>query len=270
MDIQNSPLAKTWQWFINKIIPCQCLICKRVSQDIVCKDCQDEMACGSPACYQCGERIPETMRKTKSVNKLICGRCITAPPPYKQTSFAFQYTGHITTLIQRFKFKQDLLLADYLANCILLTLQKQSPTAIHFSAIIPIPLHSERLKQRGFNQAYELAKVIGKRLDVPVYKDYLLRIRPTLPQTGLNKTARLKNIKGVFKININSKYADLFSTAKKINNHKHIMLIDDVITTGATTREAASQFQITCQDKLIIVAVAKTQQHLVAYKLVSH
>lgn len=263
MDIQNSSLAISWQRFISKIIPCQCVICKRATKDIVCKDCQGKMVCGSPACYKCGERMPEAMSNKQAVNLIVCGRCITTPPPFKQTYFAFQYTGHITTIIQRFKFKQDLLLVDYLAKRILLTLQNKPQTAINFSAIIPIPLHPERLKKRGFNQAYELAKVIGKRLDVPVYKDYLKRIRPTVPQTGLNKNARIKNIKGVFKINTHSKYATQFSTVDNKTNQKYIMLIDDVITTGATIREAANQFKITCQDKLIVVAVAKTQQTLV-------
>lgn len=234
------------------LFPCQCYACQKISTELVCQQCQLEMQGVAAACVQCGEQLPHTLDMTNSISS-HCGRCLSQAPAFEQTLFAYAYRGHAAKLVQQFKFKQALILADFLAKQMYRQVLAEILPAARPDVLVPIPLHSKRLKQRGFNQSYELAKPLSKMLGSSVSNNILLRSRPTSTQSGLNRKAREKNIKGAFTLN-HSSTNDLAQL-----KDKRIAIVDDVITTGATVREAAKTLSRLNPRAISVFAIAKTQ-----------
>ncbi|OGW56791.1 MAG: hypothetical protein A2Z09_01720 [Nitrospirae bacterium RBG_16_43_8] len=110
--------------------------------------------------------------------------------------------------------------------------------------IIPVPLSKSALRERGFNQSLLMAKVISKKLKTPLYMDILLKRKDTLPQVGLSSKERMKNLKGVFK------------TSGKINKLR-LLLLDDVMTTGATARECSKTLMSAGAKEVIVITLAR-------------
>lgn len=144
------------------------------------------------------------------------------------------YMGVVKKLVYQFKYKPYLtnlksLLADFLYEGLI---QKelfynliQEPTLL-----VPIPLHSSRFRKRGYNQAKLLADGLGQKLDIPVV-ELLERTKQTKTQVGLLQKERAENIKGAFSLKEGER--------KYIKKLKHVFLVDDVVTSGATLKEAA-------------------------------
>ena len=220
------------------------------------------MAFRQSCCYRCGETIANPELDPKCTNSL-CGHCVVDPPPFDLSMFPFAYTEHAAKLIQKFKYDKKLILSDFLADAMITRLIQGKLDINLPSLIIPIPLHTKRLKLRGFNQSHELAKIIGKRLGLPVLAHYLIRHHENSIQTGLNKKQREKNIKGVFKLNPISRQAlDKLQSANTALAQYNVILIDDVITTGATVREAARCLRKKHHGKIVCLAATKTQRSL--------
>jgi ComF family protein len=112
-------------------------------------------------------------------------------------------------------------------------------------ALIPVPLHPGRFQERGFNQSEELARALARRIDRPVLKKALRRARPTEPQTTLNTAARQRNVRGAF-------------DAAQTPLPRRVVLVDDVITTGATTAEASRALIRAGVEHVEVWAVART------------
>ncbi len=109
---------------------------------------------------------------------------------------------------------------------------------------MPVPLHKSRMRQRGFNQSIEISRVIAKRLKLPIEYKAVTRKKPTAAQTGLDAKQRQKNIKGAFEL------------TGKIN-HKHILIVDDVITTGATVNELARLLKKNGVEQVGVLSIAR-------------
>ena len=251
----NKPFLSSvnWQALNQRLFPCQCKICHQASKELVCEQCLDEMLPPGNACLQCAEKLPDELQATRTLT--ICGQCTSQAPAFERTIAAYRYQGHAATLIQQFKFREDLMLSKFFAERLFWQISRQLATAELPDALIPIPLHPKRLKQRGFNQSHEVAKQLGRLLNIPVYKNALNRHRPTPEQSGLNRLARARNIKGAFHVN----QADNANIIKLQN--KHLAIVDDVITTGSTIREAARKLRQTQAGRISIFAIAKTQQN---------
>ena len=110
--------------------------------------------------------------------------------------------------------------------------------------IIPVPLSKSALRERGFNQSLLMAKVISKNLRISVHMDMLLKIKDTLPQVGLNAKERRKNLRGAFK------------ASGKINKLR-LLLLDDVMTTGATARECSKALMSAGAKEVIVITLAR-------------
>jgi ComF family protein len=119
-----------------------------------------------------------------------------------------------------------------------------------YSLLIPVPLHVKKLRQRGFNQSLLLANALGKKYEIPVNFSLLKRSKFTLTQTGLNKTAREKNIKRAFTVTDKEKIAG-----------RKIILVDDVYTTGATINECAKMLIKTGAEKVAALTLARVIQN---------
>jgi len=153
----------------------------------------------------------------------ICGRCISSPPVFTRTISAFRYTFPIDALIHSLKYQSNLAMVPVLAQLLLTQLQA---TGCKPDIIIPMPLHPIKLQERGFNQSMEIARYLSKYLRIVLLANDCKRIRHTLPQAELPWKKRQKNIRNAFSCKTNL-------------SGKHIAVVDDVMTTGATLNEVA-------------------------------
>lgn len=174
----------------------------------------------SPKCSCCGHPFESTVGSDH-----LCGPCITAPPPFSSARAALLFAGGTRELIHQFKYNKRVLLRRPLG---LLAAAYLDDFAGEFRAdlIVPVPLHTKRLRQRGFNQAILLGEIFSHRWGVPLSRNNLRRIRWTEPQVNLGATERAANVKGAFALN----------DAQTIAGQR-IFLVDDVYTTGSTVKE---------------------------------
>jgi len=189
----------------------------------ICRACQQDLAQNNPACYQCGIPLPAA----ESNSRLCCADCLQSPPGFTRALAPFLYQWPLDRLVQAFKFQGDLVVGRVLSGLMQENIENLANAAVP-DAIIPIPLHRSRQQQRGFNQAGLLAADLAKGLGIPLHENILLRGKLRLPQAELDAKARKKNIRGVFALN---------PGAEKLP--AHVVLVDDVMTTGSTLSEAA-------------------------------
>ena len=209
---------------IKQLLQISCLVCRGPTSfsQSVCHYCLESCPVLEQPCMLCA--IPVLPEHQK-----ICSRCLTTPPPYSQSHCAFAYSYPVNHIINRIKYSNQISLLKPVTRPltkILLERYQQQPWP---EAIIPVPLHNKRLRERGYDQALLLAKMIKQQIrktGVSLDSRLVKRTRFTSPQQGLNAKERLKNIRGAFQ---------LVSPAI----YKHVALVDDVVTTGATVSEIA-------------------------------
>jgi ComF family protein len=152
-----------------------------------------------------------------------CGACLRKPPAFTRTIAALHYTFPADALIHALKYQSNLAIAPILANLLITRLKAITETP---DVIMPMPLHPIRLRERGFNQAMEISRHIAKQMGIVLLPDSCSRVKHTPPQTGLPWKERQKNIRKAF-------------SCKMDLSGKHVALVDDVMTTGASLNELA-------------------------------
>lgn len=191
-----------------------CLLCGISSKQDLCIACRDNLP-----------QIPLNHCPTcllPVATSLTCGACLKKPPAFTRTIAALHYTFPIDALIHALKYHSNLAIAPVLANLLLEKTNATEPPDF----IIPMPLHPVRLRERGFNQALEIAQYLSSSNKIKLLPDSCTRVRNTLSQTGLPWKDRQKNIRDAF-------------SCKMDFSSKHIAIVDDVMTTGATLNEIA-------------------------------
>ena len=214
-----------------------CVLCNSIAGEIsLCDACQYDLPKIHSSCYQCGLPFEE------KIADILCGQCQQSPPPidYLISSLAYDYP--VDYLVSQLKFNRNLAYAKILSKLLLETLQSQQDEQPEL--IIPVPLHKSRLRQRGFNQALEIARPIAKAFNIPMAKYAIKRAKQTKAQSLLNAAERKKNLH------------HSFSLTKPINA-KHVVIIDDVVTTGATVFELADVLKKSGVEKVGVWAVAR-------------
>lgn len=160
---------------------------------------------------------------------LMCPNCEGRHWRLEITVAACRYEGLVRELIQRFKYGRDQSLIRPLGNLLAGALEDPRLRGKAFDAIVPVPLHPLREREREFNQSELLARFLGKRMGIPVL-DLLHRKRPTAPQAGFDRDARMRNLEGAFALR----------KMGKLHPDAHLLLVDDVSTTGSTLDACAS------------------------------
>jgi len=211
------------------LYPKACLVCKESLafssiDELVCGRCWQKIKRNTPPfCHSCGRSL-----KKENINKSICPSCLKIKLHFDRAFCPCVYEGVIKELIHTFKYNNKDHLGPTLSRLMTEFIREFSLPIDFIDLIVPIPLHKIRLREREFNQAELLAKFIAKEFDKPLSADVLRRNRHTKTQTDLDTHERLLNVKDSFSIN---KAQDL--------KGKNVMLVDDVLTTGATSSEAA-------------------------------
>lgn len=198
----------------------QCGICRGWGRQRVCADCLERHAPEPPRCVRCALEVPAGVR--------VCGHCLTDPPSFDRCVAALTYGYPWDALITRFKFDAALDLAPLLADRLLLAQRRAG--ADPPGLLLPVPLSAQRLRERGYNQAWEIARRLGRELHAEASADLLLRIKDTPHQLQLPLAQRSANVQGAFAIEP-ARLAGL--------RGREVTLVDDVLTTGATANEIA-------------------------------
>lgn len=198
-------------------LPAMCRICHQYHYNryAICQGCISLLEPLGPACLVCANSLPQT-------NPSICGACAVNPPVLDRVFTAYRYTEPLRTLLHAFKYEAALYLTSLLCFLILQAITHNNPT----ECLIPIPLHKQRIRTRGFNQAAVLTRHLSEVLKKPYLLQACTKILPTVAQASLNAKQRQTNLLHAFQ-------------AKNIPYH-HVTLIDDVYTTGATANEVAN------------------------------
>lgn len=162
---------------------------------------------------------------------MFCADCLNEPVPVLDHVVApYRYDYPMNRIIQAFKFNDRTGVARIFADAF--KVMFESGLIELPDMILPIPLHRARLRSRGYNQASLLSQAVADALEIPVHRDGLIRNRHTPPQSGLNRRRRRRNVKCAFEFQ-----------GEWSGRYRYVVLLDDVMTTGATLREAAYELK---------------------------
>lgn len=203
------------------LLPETCIVCGETPATInLCARCQASLPILPHNCYQCAQFLQQS-----HFIRLRCGACLQSPPAFDHIFPLFPYQPPIIQLIVQLKFQQKLAPARTFSELMLQKIKTEwylnHPLP---DRIIPMPLHNDRLKERGFNQAMEIARPLAKKLNIPLDYKSTLRVLSTKAQSHLAARARKKNVKHAF-------------ISNKLFTGQHLAVVDDVVTTAQTMRE---------------------------------
>ncbi len=201
-------------------LPSLCAVCHGWGRQRVCAECILRFAAEVPRCRRCALRVAPGVA--------VCGACLLDPPPYARSVAALDYGHPWDGLITQFKFHTALDLAPALAARMLAATGREAMTAD--ALLVPIPLSDARLRERGYNQAWELAKRLARASRAQADATLLLRVRDTPHQLALPPEQRAGNVHAAFIVEPGRRAAV---------QGRRFSLVDDVMTTGATVAEAA-------------------------------
>lgn len=199
------------------LFPPRCLVCAEAGLPgwDLCAACKVGLPYSLASCCRCA--LPLALAD----DARICGACRQGNSPLNEVRAAFIYAAPVDGLLRRFKFHQDLAAGRLLVSLMRARLAQAERPAV----MVAVPLHRSRLRQRGYDQALELARPLSQALGVPLWQG-LQRVRATAPQSELDAVARRRNLQAAFAV------------AGPVPGH--VVLVDDVMTTGATLQAAAS------------------------------
>jgi len=213
-----------------------CYLCRGAARGILCDGCDADLprlasGPGAERCPRCALASP---------GGAVCGRCLTHPPAYDATTAALAYAFPADVLVQALKFRGELALAPFLGN--LLSKRVSSETVNY---IVPVPLSSERLRSRGYNQALEIARHVASATGARLAPEACERRRDTAMQMDLPLAQRARNVRGAFE-------------CPRMVEGATIAVLDDVMTTGATLDEVATALKRAGAGRVVNWVVART------------
>lgn len=207
-------------------LPSQCEVCRAWGSGLLCRPCRERHGAARPRCARCGLALGAWASS--------CGACQHDPPPYERTVCALDYGFPWDRLITAFKFHRRVELAQPLAEMLCAAIERAEaahPEARAPSLVVPVPLSAARFVERGFNQAWELARRIARRRGLGARAGALQRVLETPAQSLLSRSERQRNLRNAF--------APGIGRAPGVAGCD-VALVDDVMTTGATAAQAAA------------------------------
>ena len=222
-----------------RLLSGRCLLCQAITRRAMdlCEGCEKALPWNTAACESCGTPLPGEGR--------ICGACLRSPRAFSATFCAFVYEFPVNRLLHRFKDQRDLVSGQVLSRLLSRAAADFLQPLIPLKpVIVPVPLHPLRYLSRGFNQSAIIAGLLAEALSLNT-ASLLSRNRFTGSQKQLDRHTRQNNIRGAF-------------TARNSQRHKSAILVDDVITTGATADDCTRALRHAGIDNVVVVAIART------------
>ena len=220
-------------------LPSLCAVCRGWGDGAVCADCHARYARQVPRCAHCALQVPPGV--------VVCGSCLVEPPAFDAACVGLDYAHPWSTLIARYKFHGGLELLQALTAPL--------QTALHRAAqplpelVLPVPLSKARLRERGYNQAWEAARHLARALHLKSDVHLLLRVKDSPHQLALPPDERAANVRGVFAVE---------PLRRTELQGRHIAIVDDVLTTGATCAELARVLKQAGAARVDVWALART------------
>ncbi|WP_424946979.1 ComF family protein [Candidatus Spongiihabitans sp.] len=224
---------------LDYLLPEKCALCRCISDLGFCINCQQLLPWTECACEICSVHLSEPG---------VCGHCQDRRPVYQDSMIPFRYQSPISDQIQALKYSGQLSHAVAMGK--MLSLWAMKNPAQWPDTIVPMPLHRNRIIQRGFNQATEIARVLNKQLGIPIDQTLLKRVKNTVTQTGLHEKMRRQNVRKAF--------VGKACAGKNPTSHRHVALLDDVVTSGNTVNAAAKALIGAGVERVSVWAIAKT------------
>jgi len=222
------------------LFPGQCLVCGKTGmrgRDI-CATCLEKLPRNSPCCPCCAEPLP-----SEKADGSLCGACGSKTPPFSRIIAPWRYAAPLDNLIHGLKFHQKLAAGRLLGEL----LAEQIPPGPRPTLLVPVPRHPRQLRKSGFNHCSEISLFLSRASGIPWSPWLLKKTRETAAQHSLSRKERLDNLRGCF----------VFDNS---GGHRHLAVIDDIVTTGATAREAARAMKAAGVEKVEIWAIARTPE----------
>jgi ComF family protein len=223
-------------------LPSQCEVCRSWADAALCAACLARFAAPRPRCGRCGLSL--------GVAAPACGACLREPPPFERTACVADYGFPWDRLVADFKFHGRAELAGVLAQQ--LTAAVRTAGAPLPDTVVPVPMSARRLAERGYNQAWELARRVAGELALPASASLLLRAVDAAHQVELGRAERQRNLRNAFMVD------GLQRTALQ---GRRVALVDDVMTTGATAHAAADALLRAGAAAVDVWVLARTPDH---------
>lgn len=223
---------------LRALLPARCLLCGgagEAGRDL-CAGCRSDLPRNHSCCARCALPLAGAAAQ--------CGECLRREPSFSGAWAPFRYGHPLNLLEARFKFRRDLAAGRVLSE-LLVESARCEPSLPLPQRLLCVPLHASRLRERGFNQALELARPLARALDIPLDLQLLRRVRPTAAQTGLDASERRRNLRGAFAVVESAAIPD------------HVAILDDVMTTGSTLNECARVLRRAGVGKVDVWALAR-------------
>ena len=226
-----------WRHFAQSLCSPVCQLCggPGLSADI-CGGCYRDLPRAEAACLRCAAALPRAVR-----DGALCGESQRRPPPWDAAVAAFRYGFPVDRLLQRLKYDGRLEHGRMLGLLLARTVRRRPRP----DRIVPVPLHVERWRERGFNQALELARPVARALDVPLDAKSCRRRRSTPPLWRLGPTERRRLLEGVFEL-------------RRCCRNLRIAIVDDVLTSGATAAALALALRASGAAQVEVWTVARS------------
>ena len=200
---------------VDFFMPIVCVHCG-TEGSLLCDECvASSLSISKNTCVKCGERSGENLK--------LCGDCVVLPPPLDRFLAAYRYGGPVRSAVHALKYKQTSAIAPLMAS---LMSEHAFVRGAKLDCVAPVPIHSIRLRERGYNQASLLARYVAGKLHLHFIEDALIKTQATQSQVNLTRQQRAMSLKNVFMANYNF-------------DDGHVLLVDDVCTTGNTLMNCA-------------------------------
>jgi ComF family protein len=210
------------------LLPSSCALCGAGSADGLCPGCRQQfLGQQHQRCRQCASALEGVVTD----HAQLCGACLAQPPAFDATIVAADYAAPLDQLVLALKFGRRLALAPLCGELLRDALLAQAEPAPLPTLLTAVPLGNQRLAERGFNQALEIAKPLARALGIPLVPHLVARVRETRAQARLHPDQRQRNIRHGFVVR---------PPALEQVRGQHVGVVDDVITTGATLSELAA------------------------------
>lgn len=225
---------------LDLVLPAHCVGCNAVieAHELLCPACAPALVAVERACRRCGAADAPAPR---------CGPCEATPPPFERAWAPWLYGGPLALAIRQLKYHDATYLLRPLGRLLPALEGGAEGSRAAPLLVVPVPLHRDQLVRRGYNQAALLARELARRARAPIDYRALLRVRATRPQVALGRGARERNVAGAFR-----------ACPERVRG-RHLVLVDDVITTGATAAACARALRRAGAAAVEVLALARAE-----------